>query len=69
MPNKLKETLEVDSLQKLAVRFSLKEKTTGKPIKVHQAFVRLLHHNTNQEVIFVTDVDVNHNYKLDLVSR
>ncbi|XP_073991752.1 oligosaccharide transferase delta subunit [Rhodnius prolixus] len=66
MPNKLKETLEVDSLQKLAVRFSLKEKTTGKPIKVHQAFVRLLHHNTNQEVIFVTDVDVNHNYKLDL---
>ncbi|KAK9505381.1 hypothetical protein O3M35_009455 [Rhynocoris fuscipes] len=63
---KLKEILEVDSLQKLAIRFSLKEKTTGKPIKVHQAFVRLLHQTTNQEVIFVTDVDSNNNYKLDL---
>ncbi|XP_014239205.1 dolichyl-diphosphooligosaccharide--protein glycosyltransferase subunit 2 [Cimex lectularius] len=65
-PNKLKEVLEVDFLQKLAMRFSLKEKITGKPLKVHQAFVKLQHKNSGQEVIFVAEKDTGVMYKLDL---
>lgn len=67
-PNKLAQVLEVDSLQKLAVRFPVKEKVTGKPLTVHQAFVMLTHQNTKDEFIFVAEKDNTGVYKLDLVS-
>jgi len=63
---KLKEILEIDPHQKLVMRFTLKDKTTNKPVQVHQAFVRLSHVETGQEVIFVTERDSSNNYKLDL---
>uniref|UniRef100_A0A0A9XIM1 Dolichyl-diphosphooligosaccharide--protein glycosyltransferase subunit 2 n=1 Tax=Lygus hesperus TaxID=30085 RepID=A0A0A9XIM1_LYGHE len=65
-PNKLSQVLEVDSLQKLALRFTVKEKVTAKPLTVHQAFVMLTHQVTKEESIFVAEKDNNGQYKLDL---
>ncbi|KAL1115746.1 hypothetical protein AAG570_006036 [Ranatra chinensis] len=65
-PSKLEQTLEVDSLQKLVIRFSLKDKSSEKSVGVHQAFVRLSHERTQQELIFVTETDSSNNYRLDL---
>ncbi|CAH1404356.1 unnamed protein product [Nezara viridula] len=65
-PEKLPQVLEIDSHQRLALRFNLKEKSSGKPIIVHQAFVRLSHSVTGQELIFVSEKDSNNGYKLDL---
>lgn len=65
-PEKLPQPLEVDSLQRLALRFSIREKSSNKPISVHQAFVRLFHTVTGQELIFVTERDSSNGYKLDL---
>lgn len=65
-PEKFPQVLEIDSHQRLALRFNLKEKSSGKPIIVHQAFVRLSHSVTGQELIFVSEKDSSNGYKLDL---
>lgn len=65
-PNKLGQVLQVDSQQKLAIRFTVKEKVTGKPLTVHQAFVILTHSKTKEEFIFVAEKDSAGQYKLDL---
>ncbi|XP_014293921.1 dolichyl-diphosphooligosaccharide--protein glycosyltransferase subunit 2 [Halyomorpha halys] len=65
-PEKFAQVLEIDSQQHLALRFNLKEKSSGSPINVHQAFVRLSHSVTGQELIFVSEKDSNNGYKLDL---
>lgn len=64
--NKLGKKLEVDTLQKLVVRFSLKDKASGKPMVVHQAFVRFSNPTTKQEIIFIAEPDSNKLYKFDL---
>lgn len=69
-PTKLGRVLEVDSQQKLVARFSLKDKATGKTLQVHQAFLRFYNKATDQEIIFVAEVDPNNSgYKFDLVSQ
>ncbi|KAK7866677.1 hypothetical protein R5R35_006061 [Gryllus longicercus] len=65
-PNKLPSKLEADSLQKLIMKFGLKDKNTGKLMTVHQAFVRLYNPKTKQEIIFVAEPDSSKNYKFDL---
>lgn len=66
-PNKLGTTIEADSLQKLIMKFSLKDKSTNKPMIVHQAFVRLYKEEKKQEIIFVAEPDSSKTYKFDIV--
>ncbi|XP_067009098.1 dolichyl-diphosphooligosaccharide--protein glycosyltransferase subunit 2 [Anabrus simplex] len=65
-PKKLATTIEADSLQKLIMKFSLKDKNTGKPMTVHQAFVKLQNEKTKQEIIFVAEPDSSRTYKFDM---
>lgn len=66
---KLAKKVEVDSLQKLVVRFALKDKGTNKPMQVHQAFVKFSNSATNQEIIFIANIadsDASKTYKFEL---
>ncbi|KAL7288119.1 hypothetical protein TKK_0017782 [Trichogramma kaykai] len=69
-PEKLKERIEADSQQKLVIRFLLKDAFKDKPMRVHQAFVRLSTKDSNnknsQEIIFVAEPDSSHTYKFDM---
>jgi hypothetical protein len=68
-PNNLTAPIEADSLQKLIMKFALKDKNTGKLMTVHQAFVKLQNHATSQEIIFVAEPDSAKMYKFDIVSN
>jgi hypothetical protein len=68
-PNKLTAPVEADSLQKLIMKFTLKDKSTGKLMTVHQAFVKLHNIATNQEIIFVAEPDSAKVFKFDIVSN
>lgn len=59
--------IEIDALQKLVVKFVLKDKASGKTLNVHQAFLRFSNAATDQEIIFVADPDSNNNYRFELV--
>lgn len=65
-PNKLTVPVEADSLQKLIMKFALKDKSTGKLMTVHQAFVKLQNLATDQEIIFVAEPDSAKVYKFDI---
>ncbi|XP_023714512.1 dolichyl-diphosphooligosaccharide--protein glycosyltransferase subunit 2 [Cryptotermes secundus] len=65
-PDKLTTPVEADSLQKLIMKFALKDKSTGKVMTVHQAFVKLHNLVTNQEIIFVAEPDSAKIYKFDI---
>lgn len=63
----LAEELNADAQQKLVLRAELVDETTGKTIDVHQAFVRLEHKTSKEEIIFVAEKDLSKAYKFDLV--
>ncbi|XP_068992758.1 dolichyl-diphosphooligosaccharide--protein glycosyltransferase subunit 2 isoform X1 [Neodiprion pinetum] len=70
-PKKLSSKIEADSQQKLVIRFLLKDSTSQKPIRVHQAFVRLYSvsnsgNSQGQEIIFVAEPDTGNVYKFDM---
>ncbi|XP_017125187.1 dolichyl-diphosphooligosaccharide--protein glycosyltransferase subunit 2 [Drosophila elegans] len=65
-PGKLQEVLSADSTQKLLLKAVLVEETNGKPLAVHQAFVRLLNKKTDKEIIFVAEQDSSKAYKFDM---
>ncbi|XP_058805642.1 dolichyl-diphosphooligosaccharide--protein glycosyltransferase subunit 2 [Phymastichus coffea] len=69
-PQKLGQKIEADSQQKLVIRFLLKDAVKNKPLKVHQAFVRLSSivskENDKQEIIFVAESDASNVYKFDM---
>lgn len=64
----LAEELNADAQQKLVLRAELVDEYSGKPIGVHQAFVRLEHKLSKEEIIFVAEQDLSKAYKFDLVS-
>lgn len=70
-PQKLGQKIEADSQQKLVIRFLLKDAVKNKPLRVHQAFVRLssisTKENDKKEIIFVAEPDASHVYKFDMV--
>lgn len=72
-PNNLPDTLEADSQQKLVIRFLLRDSAIDKPMRVHQAFVRLYSASKSadgkqgREIIFVAEPDASHVYKFDMV--
>lgn len=71
-PNKIGQKVEADSQQKLVMRFSLRDIATDKPMRVHQAFVRLStviksgDDKQLREVIFVAEPDASNVYKFDM---
>lgn len=68
-PNKLDTVIEADYHQKLLMKFTLRDKSSGKIVVVHQAFIRLTNVETGQEIIFVAEPDSSKSYKFDMVSR
>ena len=67
--SKLGSVLEADLHQKLSLRFTVLDKQTKKPMRCHQAFVRLEHKQTGKEAIFLAEPDSALLYKFDMVSH
>ncbi|XP_017837258.1 dolichyl-diphosphooligosaccharide--protein glycosyltransferase subunit 2 [Drosophila busckii] len=65
-PSKLKDELTADSTQKLLLKAVLVDESSSKPIKVHQAFVRLQNKQNDKEIIFVAEQDSSKAYKFDM---
>ena len=65
-PNKHDGLLEADSHQKLILKFLLRDTNSQDQMVVHQAFVRLTHQESQQEIFFVAEPDMNDVYKFDL---
>ncbi|XP_078038944.1 oligosaccharide transferase delta subunit [Augochlora pura] len=72
-PEKLSQKIEADSQQKLVMRFLLKDSISKKPMRTHQAFVRLSSATESKdkskmgrEIIFVAEPDTSQLYKFDM---
>ena len=65
-PNKFDGVIEADSHQKLILKFHIRDVDSQELVTVHQAFVRLTHADSQQEIFFVAEPDVNDVYKFDL---
>ncbi|XP_045180399.2 dolichyl-diphosphooligosaccharide--protein glycosyltransferase subunit 2-like [Mercenaria mercenaria] len=65
-PQKVGATLEADFHQKLIMKFTLKDKTSGNSFKAHQTFVKLTNVDSKQEIIFVAEADSSNVNKFDL---
>ncbi|GAB0098272.1 Dolichyl-diphosphooligosaccharide--protein glycosyltransferase subunit 2 [Sergentomyia squamirostris] len=65
-PKTLQQDLSADSQQKIVMKFSLVDETTGKAITVHQAFVRFENVQTHEEIVFVAEQDTSKVYKFDM---
>ena len=63
-PDKIAKVLVADHHQKLILKFSIKDKSSGENVKVHQSFVRLALNDA--EIIFVAERDKSGTYKFDL---
>lgn len=64
--NKLDTELAADSQQKIVLKVSLVDESTGKPLTVHQAFVLLRNKATKEEIIFVAEADSSKAYKFEM---
>lgn len=58
--------LQADALQKVQLRFVLVDEANDKPLLVHQAFVRLEHKETGEEILYVAETDTSDNYKFEM---
>ncbi|XP_031843739.1 oligosaccharide transferase delta subunit [Nomia melanderi] len=72
-PEKLNQKIEADSQQKLVMRFLLKDGISKKPMRTHQAFVRLYSATDakdggkmGREILFVAEPDTSQLYKFDM---
>lgn len=54
-------------MQRIVVRFAIKDHLNKKHVKVHQAFVRFTNTKTGSQSVFVAELDSQNNYKLDMV--
>lgn len=72
-PEKLTHKIEADSQQKLVMRFLLRDGGSKKPMRTHQAFVRLSSASDSnsdeksREILFVAEPDTFNLYKFDMV--
>ncbi|XP_020293831.1 dolichyl-diphosphooligosaccharide--protein glycosyltransferase subunit 2 isoform X2 [Pseudomyrmex gracilis] len=72
LSGKLDHKIEADSQQKLVMRFLLRDSANKKPMRVHQAFVRLTSVSSSandkrgHEIFFVAEPDATHVYKFDM---
>jgi len=54
-------------MQRIIVRFAIKDLHNKNNLQVHQAFVRFTNSKTGSQNVFVADLDSQNNYKLDMV--
>ncbi|KAI0208719.1 Dolichyl-diphosphooligosaccharide--protein glycosyltransferase subunit 2 [Lamellibrachia satsuma] len=66
-PNKVPRVLEVDHLQRIIMKFQLRNTAANALMTAHQTFVRLTNQKTRREIIFVAEVDSSNTYTFDLV--
>lgn len=64
---KLSTQLKADHMQRIIVRFAIKDNQNKKHVQVHQAFIRFTNINTGSQSVFVAELDSQNNYKLDMV--
>lgn len=60
----LSEELSLDSLQRLIIKFAVKDANSGKSLRIHQAFVKFTNAEENENVLFVATPDGANNYRL-----
>jgi oligosaccharyltransferase complex subunit delta (ribophorin II) len=66
-PATLATPLSADHHHKVLFKFALMDTADKSKMRVHQAFVRLVHVDTNDEIIFVAEADASSNvYQFDL---
>ncbi len=70
-PKKLSKVLEASHHHKIVFKFVLKDKVSSEKFKVHQAFVRMVHAESDAEIIFVAEPDsaLTYKFELDLSSK
>lgn len=54
-------------MQRIIVRFAIKDHQIKKHVLVHQAFVRFTNIKTGSQSVFVAELDSQNSYKLDMV--
>lgn len=54
-------------MQRIIVRFTIKDNQNKKNVQVHQAFIRFTNSKTGSQSVFVAELDSQNNYKLDMV--
>lgn len=64
---KLPTQLKADHMQRIVVRFSIKDHQNKKHVIVHQAFIRFTNIKTGSQSVFIAELDSQNNYKLDMV--
>ncbi|KAH9418812.1 proteasome regulatory particle base subunit [Dermatophagoides pteronyssinus] len=65
-PSSLDQLIDVDYLQRIQMKFQIKDSQNDQSVRVHQAFVRFYHLDTKQEITFVSELDSNGFHKIDL---
>lgn len=65
-PTSLDQLIDVDYLQRIQLKFQIKDFQNDKPVRVHQSFVRFYHMDTKQEITFVSELDSTGFHKVDL---
>lgn len=65
---KVNSVLEADFHQKLLMKFTVKDKVSGKVMSPHQTFVKMTNLASKQEIIFVAEADSSNVNRFDLVS-
>lgn len=63
----MSEELSLDSLQRLIIKFAVKDANSGKSLRIHQAFVKFTNAEENENVLFVATPDGANNYRLYVV--
>ncbi|XP_060868280.1 dolichyl-diphosphooligosaccharide--protein glycosyltransferase subunit 2 [Metopolophium dirhodum] len=63
---KLPTQLKADHMQRIIVRFAIKDYQVKKHVLVHQAFVRFTNIKTGSQSVFVAELDSQNSYKLDM---
>jgi len=65
-PKKLSAPLDADHRRKVVFKFVVKDKESKDNVRVHQAFVRLVHAKSNAEIVFVAEPDSGSVYTFEL---
>jgi len=63
---KLKDKLDADPQSKLTLKFSIKEKSKGNLIEVHQAFVKFTETKSGREIIFLAQAGLSKQYTAEI---
>jgi len=63
---KLKEALDADQQSKLTLKFSIREKSKGSLMEVHQAFVKFTETKSGREIIFLAQAGLTKQYSAEI---